>query len=30
MGTIATVYGEGRMLDVEVSRKDAPPSGSWT
>lgn len=27
MGTIATVYGGGRMLDVEVSREDGATVG---
>jgi hypothetical protein len=27
MGTIVTVYDEGRMLDVEVSRKDGTTVG---
>lgn len=27
MGTIATVYGGGRMLDVEVSREDGATTG---
>ncbi|MEJ7840391.1 MAG: DUF4926 domain-containing protein [Rubrobacter sp.] len=27
MGTIATVYDDGRMLDVEVSRKDGATTG---